>query len=348
MERFPRRRALAESRPSSAPLSEAGVRLERAARNEIQPSRVERVKKAALETIHRITQVAALMSIAGAGNYINTEYQIREVKAHGEAIYEHPDKETNDILNYLLGRGPAPTDTRLLYERPEVVRYAQETNQNLPAAMETMTEPQLRTLYEDLHLAHDAGHSPWATPDDEKKAADFDFDSTTPEYHYDPAMYRAFWRLQEQVGAPRIRWMEGTEDADSNPLDVLGPGRAHYSATENTVYVHRYIPPERADEEPKGDSGLTELISEDAHALQRERNYERMALMTAEGLVRVAARMLKEHDSLADAYLWEYDRPGSVEYEAHKVIEPQLKNELKTMEDEDMPPPSNAQRHTMG
>lgn len=112
------------------------------------------------------------------------------------------------------------------------------------------------------------------------------------------AVRSKLWYLAEEVGWPKIRW---TDEAPRQH------GRAFYDANTRTVYV------DRGEE-------FTDTLAEFAHAKQHTDNFDDFY-----------ARAVRDHATYGYSYS-QYHTPGTIEYEAHQEIEPELRARFPEVE----------------
>ncbi len=128
------------------------------------------------------------------------------------------------------------------------------------------------------------------------------------ENEFSAERYEKVWTLHFKNGNPNIRSLEKDDgDASNSPIREFldTDGNAYYDVLTNTMY----IPTEQ--KEPVLHTWLAEL----AHAKQFN---EKPLLSTLRSAVGFLATFPN--------YNYQYDIPGTVEYEAHKEIQPKLTN----------------------
>jgi hypothetical protein len=327
---------IAELEASVNQLDTHATRLEREGSGvDISEETAERVDKKAgkIKNFLKVASMGiALYGTYEVGSYVNSRHEITtEVGQDGKIKYDHEDPETTRILKFLTGAEGLALEDRIHFYREAVrnahVKLAELTN---PAELEIdaqntfegslpTDEQGLRERLRDIYTKYDmAGFG--SVQSDIEKRIDETFDkSIASSVEYNPAMEKMVWNLQMKVGSPRIRWAAPKENLWSQVQgSFAGPGRANYSLEDNTIY----ITPGTGNEALGG-----MLVAEDAHALQfNERPISsrvRYVVDTAQTLV----RSIRESRTMHEAQHDQYDTPGSIEYEAHKVIEPRLISE---------------------
>lgn len=232
-------------------------------------------------------------------------------------------------MEYLTGEKPLPEEDRVFFYR-QVVR--EEMRNNADITPHEGGIEWLNTLEEKL-------------PNDEAglrermvellKARDYVFGDNQGNYEarvttafeheiklpvaYDPAIAKILWKLQARVGAPRIRWEAPGQNIEATVSGQMsGAGRAHYNSETNTVYI------------TPGSVGAT-LVAEDSHALQFDQHPIASRVQFVLDMTQSAVRAYKEHTTVYEQQLKDYRTPGTLEYDAHKVIQPTL---IRQVEDE--------------
>jgi hypothetical protein len=114
--------------------------------------------------------------------------------------------------------------------------------------------------------------------------------------------------LEEEVGSPKIRWGETLDNREGS--------------FDGTI---KMLPPAMdADREIRRDI----FIAEAAHAKQRKEKPYATAIQFAKDMVRTIFTSIRMGKSLGEAQNELYDIPGTLEYEAHQIIEPQLAKKI--------------------
>ncbi len=119
-------------------------------------------------------------------------------------------------------------------------------------------------------------------------------------------IYYALWHLEETAGNPKIR-------ADLND-------RAHYEAFSNTMFIGGGTQKEI----------IEQFISESSHGVQVDSAPVTTAFRVLKDTVSQGAAALMHQESMHQVHDESaYDTPGTTEYEAHKIIQPQLEDQYK-------------------
>jgi len=252
--------------------------------------------------------VVSLLGLAGmVANHYATHEKVRVRQAQGATEYAHPDGQTTHILNYLAGKEPMSREERLELIRSPGEEYCKMMNID-PPNFDRMDERQfmawmLRTI-------------PSGDGTDTLEGALKDLNSLIPlQRPYNPELYTTLWKIEMDVGTPYVRWSTARENKERG-LGTITDDISCYSAFSNTVHIQPVSEP------------LRTLVAELAHARQFNEHPFSRYFRGAGSIGRTLARAVFEGRSLGDAYHQEYSTPGSIEYEAHQVIEPQLRRRI--------------------
>ena len=142
-----------------------------------------------------------------------------------------------------------------------------------------------------------------------------------------PEKYQALLELGQKYGSPHVSLKN-----KAGALDFLDPNafntekenqegyyRPHYDPNQQRIYLGA-----NQDNSDLRDQYIAEL----AHQKQvMDKGALDFNLRALSGFGRVGKNMVKNFESPVDAYSNEYDTPGSLEYQAHKEIEPKLQDE---------------------
>lgn len=303
---------------------------------------VERVTKK-VSKIRSILNAAsigmALMTAYEVGSYATSRYEITaEAGPDGKTKYKHEDPQTTRIMQFLTGEKELAVEDRIYFYQ-QVVRdankqladiYNEDRGIDAQAAFEKnlpSDEKGLRILLRDIYTKYDVwreGIFGNVEGDIETRIDEAFAKSIERPTEYDPALEKMIWDLQMKVGAPRIRWSAPEANIHSKVMGhIAGPGRANYERSSNTVYIT-----------PGSDTDTLGklLVSEDAHALQFNKYPVQSRARYVVDMAQTALRAVQEHKSMHSAQYEEYKTPGTIEYEAHNVIEPRLIKEAVATE----------------
>ncbi len=140
--------------------------------------------------------------------------------------------------------------------------------------------------------------------------------------------YDAVWSMHQQHGNPKVRTSENFTPAYSNG------SRAYYMPSENEIYlgINSGFAPLRLDDwlaELAHSEQYVVKYSEEEIEEMNEKERAFLQLMAIEETKNTGKLYNVDNNwgELRDKYL--YSKPGSIEHEAHKVIEPLLQKELE-------------------
>jgi hypothetical protein len=321
-----------------------------------QNSRLKDIKNKISKSARKLLKIAqkaivvgAIIGLSGsAGEVIHTaiDYKVNHsaleetVDANGQNIYNHPDARTTHYLNILAGKDRF-TDEDLKFAKENgrtaeylnklagfeeftnddiekeaklyfegLIKQHEETLPPLPANLGEMSPKELALFYgKDSQLTR--------SPEESVKianeiTADYarrlnrvaEFRSST-----DQNMYDLVWKLEEEGGNPRIRFL-----AEGDSV-FFKQGRANYDPGQNVIYIG-------IDDLAGVDDGV---VAEESHGKQFLDSPFGSFLRDTRDRINVSMHSIisrkgfrKEYDDLL------YEKPGTVEYEAHKIIQPQL------------------------
>jgi len=142
-------------------------------------------------------------------------------------------------------------------------------------------------------------------------------------------IYEALWQIEKETGSPKVRIME----SDKKLKEEWGRS-GYYQPETNMVVISavelmiEYRPGQNIVSNPKL---IRPLFSEFSHAEQQKGNPKETDRRFSEDLKQRydRAKTLGITEDAAQKY--EYSTPGTIEHEAHKIIEPRLKQQFKIL-----------------
>lgn len=227
-----------------------------------------------------------------------------------EKIFTHSDKKTTDYLNYITKKDVSK----------EIVRQRE-------ADLERYLDPKISHLSDSLvmqdayeRMAEEAPYyfktlqSKNITNGDEY--VDMICEERRKEFkeEFNQKYYEAIWALESANGRPRIR----SAHDDKPDYFFTEKGRDQYIPETNTMYINM-VAPENT------------FLAELSHAQQFNTDYWlriKNELIFLKNLGETGIHALSSDESLNESYEHTYDDHGSVEHEAHEIIENELKAEL--------------------
>lgn len=270
-----------------------------------------------------------LAGIHETKNHFSSRYEITTVSHEdGSVEYRHPDQETNDIMDFLTGKKELAQKYRVYFYqeavREEYSKWQGMQNKDFDidemnafektlSADEGELRAQMIELVRQERTLIDGPDDSDANRKMIEGIADLNLMATTTVMmKYRPEIAQMAWKLQMKVGSPRIRWAAPGQNLRAGIEGRLaGPGRAFYDQGSNTVYITPGATPET-------------LIAEDAHAYQFDRHPIATRARFVMDTARSSIEAFREGKPLWETQYRQYKRPGTMEYEAHSVIEKQL------------------------
>ncbi len=254
---------------------------------------------------------AAILVGATIANHYRTRNTVTADFHNGQIEYTHSDPQTTHILNYLAGKEVMSPQERLDILKSGMVNGC--THQT------TITCPDFTSMDEENVFNWLMEMDAQDALKRERQVKKYNSLEEYLEGEYmpmplqqplNPTLYQTLWQLETQCGAPYIQFKFGLGiNMFSNT-----PKYGHYQFPTNTIQL---LPIDT----------VSTLISELAHAKQENDTPIGFYLGGIETSWRIAKKVAFDQMSVADAYDEEYVIRGSVEYQAHIIIEPQLKRE---------------------
>ncbi len=244
-----------------------------------------------------------------------------KIVVHGQVEYAHEDKETTHILNLLSGKEKLNDSDR----RNILVDYL-STRVGIPPfedgsiKQEELNAMPFDKLYEIAwsFVVNDNGNDQYFS---KKQTIDRMFDVGLDKF--DPELYNALWQLLMECGNPKVRF---SLDQKTNT-----DGRSFYDSKTNTIYICS-----RKNNNEYIDHYITEL----AHANQFSKNPIYSTFLDLRDLFNIQREVVfgggididVYEDSEVRAEMSQkklYEQPGTLEHDAHSVIEPKLVERFK-------------------
>ncbi|MEI6378044.1 MAG: hypothetical protein WCO55_00135 [Candidatus Falkowbacteria bacterium] len=243
---------------------------------------------------------------------------IKTKDSQGKEHFQHPDQETNHILNVLAGQEKISYEEAFSnYKEFEKDVYKKVGITDLPD-FEGLSLKQLDSLNNakkgvPIGMTEDTFNEFYSmetmdVPEDKKEQ-----------------VYKLVWQIEEECGNPNIRWKTEIPSLMGVSAPANNRIRAHYDELSNTMYI------------PLSSFGLNGRNFQPVMAeLSHGKQFKDISLKNLAGnaaiIGRVGGKMLTGK-SMDDAYEEEYNIPGTIEYEAHKEIQPQLMEKYKPLMD---------------
>lgn len=262
---------------------------------------------------HRIKKfnkaVVRLSLVATVGmtlNYARTHESVEEKTINGETIYSHPDKKTTHILNYLAGKESLSQEEQINMIKNVCKVNIKNGGKTLPENFESMNMNELEQ-YMAINFPNDEAT---AVEEGNKSMLDEFLKSIPDSYTEDKELYKLIWETEKEGGASKIIFVGGGERHTFN--------FPHYNPYTNTVAIWPLYPHEI-------------WITEMSHAKQYKDHPVDSTIKSIETALRIANKIITKRDlsEVFNAYDEEYRIQGSLEHEAHAVIEPYIKNKFE-------------------
>lgn len=235
----------------------------------------------------------------------------------GNIEYIHPDAKTTHILNVLAGRDSISFEEALENARGIFQTRAEALGIKLPSDFDTYNIDQMDNFFVTA-LNEKSGGEP-AKPGELK---DYFY-----EYQYlkkmdvpedkVKEMYNLVWEIERECGNPKIRFQTNGPSTLGIALSSEDTYRPHYGPIENTLYLPMDMFVEQA-------VGYQDLLAEMSHAKQLKDNPTGFYFKAGSSLLRIFSKGGFDMGKLYEAQQEEYKISGSLEHEAHSVIEPGL------------------------
>lgn len=252
----------------------------------------------------RATQISALLVGGLELQYLRTHEQVTVgAREDGEIVFHHPDAVTDHILNYIAGAETLSEEERLGFIQKALVWNGKNFGKDIQETSSAMSREELTSLIleEFPELATNTQEA--------EKGIDDMLEVIPAQHDYNKDMYTAIWKLEQEAGAPYLRWTVGPERFEDGQMNV-----PQYNPLTNTIYVYPLDP-------------LELFAHEIPHAKQFADRPVGAAIDGAQAVLRIATKVIGGK-SLRDAQSEEYGIPGSLEYEAHEDIQPQVEEVL--------------------
>ena len=236
----------------------------------------------------------------------------------GNIEYIHPDTKTDHILNVLAGKDSISLEEALENTRGIFRTRAEVLGIKLPSDFDTYNIDQIDDFI--VTALNEKNDEDYAAKPGELKDYFYDYQylkkMDLPE---DEAkeIYSLVWAVEKECGNPKIRFQTKGPSVFGVALSNEDTHRAHYDPLGNTLYLPMDMFVEQT-------GGYKDLLAEMSHAKQLEDNPLGFYFKGASSLLRIFSRGGFNMEKLSEAQLKEYDTPGSLEHEAHSVIQPKL------------------------
>ena len=296
---------------------------------------INRLKETGKGIVRAVSLVGLLVQAIPLIQKSTHGYDIsQEVGKDGKRKWRHEDKETEEMVSYLAGLGPLPERVALLKSRDYIwTHYISSLTAHKPEGWESFTKEEIEQFWISKLTKEHLYNAPadFDVEDFVRKTTSDVFDESDSAYsriftfsepnrieNGDGSMsiedkevlYEKLWQLMETCGAPKIRPVQ------EGRLSNRETGRANYDSSNHTLYI------QFNNRQSLNDTYMAEM----AHACQSNikpftKNNQKIA-----DVISVAVYSTVTVSNFRDGYdNLLYDMEGSIEYEAHKEIEPKIK-----------------------
>jgi len=253
----------------------------------------------------------------GINHYLtHPELMVRRNES-GNIVYVHPDEETNHILNFFAGRDSISHKEALDNFKGMLKIISKSAKIKLPEEFDDYNITQVDSL---LTFMNETGH------EDKHGIESLFYEYYNLNHTYtknkSKKIYDLIWRLEQECGNPKIRFLTEKPSFFLNPIPMANPTDPYFSKLENTLYLRMV----------KDDiEGCEGLLAELAHGKQLKKNPFRYYLKRLTSNARILLKGRFNVERLYQARIEEYEIPGSLEYEAHSIIEPKLREKYRDL-----------------
>jgi len=217
--------------------------------------------------------------------------------------FKHEDPETTHIINALCGKEPFTENEKLNIAIGITVKSCKASKTPVPEDIQSWDLQEIKDLY--LKTTNN--------PEYHLK----EFDTILSGAVYLEGLYSIIWEQEKRSGSPYVRW--SVTENTANIGDVHNG--AFYEADTHTMYIKP---------EALTCSNITDqYVAEVSHALQyTEKPVRNLLRNICDNFTALVIARQTGMDTRDVRNLILYDEPGTVEYEAHKIIEPVLQAEV--------------------
>lgn len=263
-----------------------------------------------------------ILALGTAIDYRATRYTVTEsLNNEGEQVYTHEDPETTHILNVLSGKEQFSTEEKLAFMKEFAAIQCEKLGVETPESLAGMSESEL-----GIFVAQNIMPKFGSSKEDINKYFDQPqgwidkVEVFPPNVEYNQKVYQALWKIEQTAGAPKVRWLvKRVENEDTNEGKQFN--RDHVNPLTNTIYLNPVV----NEMEEIVDTAISEL----AHTKQFHDTPIHSTVNASISGPRILGRALLGRTSLYMAQLQEYETQGSLEHDAHSIIEPKLKAEFE-------------------
>lgn len=299
----------------------------------------EETKKSFLKRLRDLSKkvsmvISGVLIFGAASSYIeyqSTRYTVKENRNNnGDIVFQHEDPETTRAINILAGTETlSEAEAVQIFKdtlKAEILKISKYELGDNPSIIKANSEEYLRFLEtantEELvdfavtKLGWYDEQKRYDNASNKEQIISWVIGSTETPPLIKKELYEALWKMEQECGNPEVRIV------GEKPQQALEAGRSCYNPETNTIYIST------TNYEPAYENFISEL----AHSKQREDSPISTTLRANLDRLQVFNRMWKASESYRDAYDYElYSTPGTIEHEAHSVIEPELQKRFDAL-----------------
>lgn len=239
--------------------------------------------------------------------YNLTRYDVSETTTEdGKKEYTHQDRKTSAIIDFFSGKAELPEDIKLEIYRAHIMKFIKDMQVKIPQNFDKMTPEELGSFYLPLLNKHNKSISP-GSEEEEVTMQQFLQDFGTEKPKYDENLYSALWEIEKLTGGSKIRI--------SDPNQPIGRGGIAYSADSNTIHLNFNLERDK-------------FISEAAHGVQFNSAPLSAWANNFKDRINTVIESARSGKSFQESYDLLYQQQGTQEYDAHNIVEKELKNKL--------------------
>ena len=275
--------------------------------------KLETILKPVKKTLVTLGLVSLLGATALTVNYFATHKdKVKAEETSAGINYSHPDEQTTHILNYIAGKEAMTRDERADIMKDVLKRWCHANEVEIPE-LKGKSEREVAEWFVDNYKVEGKDYIR------DVNATLKHFEKIIPlRKEWNPKLYDTLWRLEGGYGSPKIDWALWVNGENKSVLSFFSEDKVtspSYRPFSNKIMVYPNDP-------------LETLMSEFPHAKQFNTDLINIGLKLTDTAKRIGQEIIKG-TSVIEAYQKEYSILGSVEFEAHRVIEPKLKQRLK-------------------
>lgn len=272
----------------------------------------DKLKRSIKKMFRIFSFAAALTGAAGMADYTLTRYKVEQkTGANGGVVYIHQDQETTHIINILSGKEQLSNfdkkDILLDYLTDELKSFHEDGQYEAisQSGLEKMSFSELEEIAREfMHVRGFVRHL---------------FTDSNPGIEtFDQELYNALWKLEKECGNPKVRFRLGSK---KSILNLHDPDRSFYQSFTNTIFIDM----------GENETAIEYYISELSHGKQFDQNPVSSYVMGVKDVLKTIKGALVNRENLDSSYGNLYDQSGTLEYQAHKELQPKLETELESL-----------------